>query len=43
MSAIAAYANHPGFAVYGGAKAPLDAACDASSQEVAPPGIKFLR
>ena len=41
LSAIAAYANHPGFAVYGGAKAALDAACDAASQEVAPLGIKF--
>jgi len=41
MSAIAAYANHPGFAVYGGAKAALDAACDAASQEVAPFGVKF--
>jgi NAD(P)-dependent dehydrogenase (short-subunit alcohol dehydrogenase family) len=43
MSAIAAYANHPGFAVYGGAKAALDAACDAASQEVAPLGIKFTQ
>jgi NAD(P)-dependent dehydrogenase (short-subunit alcohol dehydrogenase family) len=41
LSAIAAYANHPGFAVYGGAKAALDAACDAAAQEVAPLGIKF--
>ena len=43
MSAIAAYANHPGFAVYGGAKAALDASCDASAQEVAPLGIKFTQ
>ena len=41
LSAIAAYANHPGFAVYGGAKAALDAACDAAAQEVTPLGIKF--
>ncbi|MCX8494465.1 MAG: SDR family NAD(P)-dependent oxidoreductase [Chthoniobacterales bacterium] len=43
MSAIAAYANHPGFAVYGGAKAALDATCDAASQEAAPLGIKFTQ
>ena len=43
MSAIAAYANHPGFAVYGGAKAALDAACDAAAQEVAALGIKFTQ
>ena len=43
MSAIAAYANHPGFAVYGGAKAALDASCDAAAQEVAPLGIKFTQ
>jgi NAD(P)-dependent dehydrogenase (short-subunit alcohol dehydrogenase family) len=43
MSAIAAYANHPGFAVYGGAKAALDAACDAAAQEVATLGIKFTQ
>lgn len=43
LSAIAAYANHPGFAVYAGAKAALDAACDAASQEVAPLGIKFTQ
>jgi len=41
LSAIAAYANHAGFAVYGGAKAALDAACDAAAQDVAPYGIKF--
>ena len=43
MSAIAAYANHPGFAIYGGAKAALDASCDAAAQEVAPLGIKFTQ
>lgn len=43
LSAIAAYANHPGFAVYGGAKAALDAACDAAAQEVAPLGIRFTQ
>lgn len=43
LSAIAAYANHPGFAVYGGAKAALDAACDAAAQEVAPFGIRFTQ
>ena len=43
MSAIAAYANHPGFAVYGGAKAALDAACDAAAQETAAFGIKFTQ
>ena len=41
LSAIAAYANHPGFAVYAGAKAALDAACDAAAQETASLGIKF--
>lgn len=41
LSAIAAYANHAGFAVYGGAKAALDAASDAIAQDVAPYGIKF--
>jgi NAD(P)-dependent dehydrogenase (short-subunit alcohol dehydrogenase family) len=41
LSAIAAYANHAGFAVYGGAKAALDAACDAAAQDVASYGIKF--
>ena len=43
LSAIAAYANHPGFAVYAGAKAALDAACDAASQETAAFGIKFTQ
>jgi len=43
LSAIAAYANHPGFAVYGGAKAALDAACDAAVQETAALGIKFTQ
>lgn len=43
LSAIAAYANHPGFAVYGGAKAALDAACDAVAQETAALGIKFTQ
>lgn len=43
ISAIAAYANHSGFAVYGGAKAALDAACDAVAQETAPYGIRFTQ
>lgn len=43
LSAIAAYANHPGFAVYAGAKAALDAACDAAAQETASFGIKFTQ
>jgi NAD(P)-dependent dehydrogenase (short-subunit alcohol dehydrogenase family) len=43
LSAIAAYANHPGFAVYAGAKAALDAACDAAAQETASLGIKFTQ
>lgn len=43
LSAIAAYANHPGFAVYAGAKAALDAACDAAAQETAASGIKFTQ
>jgi len=43
LSAIAAYANHPGFAVYAGAKAALDAACDAAAQEAAAFGIKFTQ
>lgn len=43
FSAIAAYANHPGFAVYAGAKAALDAACDAAAQETAAFGIKFTQ
>jgi len=43
LSAIAAYANHPGFAVYAGAKAALDAACDAAAQETAAFDIKFTQ
>lgn len=43
LSAIAAYANHPGFAVYAGAKAALDAACDAAAQETVAFGIKFTQ
>lgn len=43
LSAIAAYANHPGFAVYAGAKAALDAACDAASQETAAFGVTFTQ
>ena len=43
LSAIAAYTNHPGFAVYAGAKAALDAACDAAAQETAAFGIKFTQ
>ena len=39
LSAIAAFSNHPGFSVYGGAKAGLEAASDALRQEVAPLGI----
>ena len=39
VSAIAAFNNHPGFSVYGGAKAGLEAASDALRQEVAPLGI----
>lgn len=41
LSAIAAYANHAGFAVYGGAKAALDAACEAVAEECTPFGIHF--
>ena len=41
ISAIAAYANHAGFAVYGGAKAALDAASDALAEEVKPFGIRI--
>ena len=41
LSAIAAYANHAGFSVYGGAKAALDAACEAVAEECAPFGIHF--
>ena len=40
ISAIAALANHAGFSVYGGAKAAIEAACDALKIEVAPLGIK---
>ena len=40
MSAVAAFSNHPGFSVYGGAKAALDAASDALRDEVKPLGIK---
>jgi len=40
MSAIAAFSNHPGFSVYGGAKAALEAASDALRDEVKPLGIK---
>ena len=40
ISAIAALSNHAGFAVYAGAKAGFEAACDALRQEVAPLGIK---
>ena len=39
LSAIAAFNNHPGFSVYGGAKAGLDAASDALRDEVRPLGI----
>ncbi len=39
LSAIAAFTNHAGFAVYGGAKAALDAASEALRIEVAPLGI----
>ena len=39
LSAIAAFSNHPGFSVYGAAKAGLEAASDALRQEVAPLGI----
>lgn len=41
LSAIAAYANHAGFSVYGGAKAALDAACEAVAEECAPLGMTF--
>lgn len=43
ISAIAAYANHPGFSVYAAAKAALDAACDAAAQETAAFGIRFTQ
>jgi NAD(P)-dependent dehydrogenase (short-subunit alcohol dehydrogenase family) len=40
ISALAAFANHAGFAIYGGAKAGVEAALDALRIEVAPLGIK---
>ncbi|MBY0113418.1 MAG: SDR family NAD(P)-dependent oxidoreductase [Phycisphaerales bacterium] len=40
ISALAAFANHAGFAVYGGAKAGVEAALDALRIEAAPLGIK---
>ena len=40
MSAVAAFSNHPGFSVYGGSKAALDAASDSVRDEVKPLGIK---
>ena len=40
MSAVAAFSNHPGFSVYGGAKAGLDAVSDALRDETRPLGIK---
>ena len=40
LSAIAAFTNHAGFSVYGGAKAALDAASEALRIETAPLGIK---
>ena len=40
ISAIAAFANHVGFSVYGAAKAGLEAACEAVAEEVAAFGIK---
>ncbi len=40
ISAIAALANHEGFAVYGGAKAGLEGACEALALELRPLGIK---
>lgn len=42
MSAAAAFANYMGFAVYGGAKAALDAASEALASEVAPLGINVM-
>ena len=40
VSAVAAFSNHPGFSIYGGAKAGLDAVSDALREEVRPLGIK---
>jgi NAD(P)-dependent dehydrogenase (short-subunit alcohol dehydrogenase family) len=40
ISAIAAYVNHAGFSVYGGAKAALDAASEALAEEVKSFGIR---
>lgn len=40
VSAMAAFSNYPGFAVYGAAKAGLEAASDAVASECAPFGIK---
>ena len=42
VSAIAAFVNEAGFAVYGGAKAALDAATDAVAKEAAPFGVRVL-
>lgn len=42
ISALAALANHPGFTVYGGAKAGMEAVCDGLHAELAPFGIKIL-
>ena len=40
MSAVAAFSNHPGFSIYGGAKAGLDAVSDALRDETRPLGLK---
>lgn len=40
VSAIAALSNHEGFSIYGGAKAGLEAVCEALAIEVRPLGIK---
>jgi len=40
LSAIAAFTNHAGFSIYGGAKAALDAASEAIRIEAGPLGIK---
>lgn len=40
ISAAAAISNYPGFAIYGGAKAALEAASESLKAEVAPLGIK---